>query len=765
MRFKRNSCVGMLCLLSVLGVTPVDAQQKQPVEYVNPYIGNISHLLVPTFPTIQLPNSMLRVYPSRADYTSEYVTGLPIIVTTHRERSAFNLLPQVGEQLTLQKNYTYDNEKITPYSFSIGLDDGEMTGRFAVNHQSAVYEIDFHEGQNASVVLSASDGGVKCGSNWISGWQLVGGRVESPTKVYVYIEAEESPAKVGIVENATANPAKHESEGKLVGAAFTFAPGTKQVHLRYGISFISEEQAKNNLRREMSDYDLEAVAAKGRQIWNEALGKMEVSSTDDNALTEFYSSYYRTFERPICMSEDGKYWSAFDNQVHEDGGVPFYTDDWIWDTYRAAHPLRTLMNVKVEEDVLASYLRMAEQMGTCWMPTFPEVNGDSRRMNSNHGIASMADAINKGLQVDKKKAFEYSRKALEEKTLAPWSGAKAGWIDDFYKQHGYIPALNPGEKETDPNVNSWEKRQPIAVTLGTSYDEWCLSQIARNIAKGEKSKKEAKKYNLLADKYASLGLNYRNVFNPETSFFHPKNKDGQFIEPFDYRYSGGMGAREYYGENNGWVYRWDVPHNVADLISLMGGKDKFVKNLNQTFAEPLGKAKYEFYAQLPDHTGNVGQFSMANEPSLHIPYLYNYAGQPWMTQKRVRQLLKTWFRNDLMGVPGDEDGSGLTSFVVFSTLGIYPVTPGMPVYNIGSPSFPVAKVHLSNGKVFTILAKNASDQNKYIQSAKLNGKEWNKPWITHEDIMNGGTLEVVMGNQPNKAWGASAEAVPPSGTF
>lgn len=752
----------MLCMLSALGVTPAVAQQKQPVEYVNPYIGNISHLLVPTFPTIQLPNSMLRVYPERADYTSEYLSGLPIIVTTHRERSAFNLLPQVGNNLKLTKDYTYDNETITPYSFQVGLEDGTMTGKFAVSSQSAIYEIDFHSDQSVNIVLTASDGGVKCGDNWISGWQQVGGRMENCTKVYVYIEVQEAPVEVGIVADEQLNVQKSDATGKLVGAALTFAPGTQKVHLRYGISFISEEQAKKNLRREITDYNLSAVAAKGRQIWNETLGKMEVTSIDENALTEFYSSYYRTFERPICMSEDGKYWSAFDNKVHEDGGTPFYTDDWIWDTYRAAHPLRTLTNVKVEENILTSYLRMAEQMGNGWMPTFPEVNGDSRRMNSNHGIASMADAIAKGLNVDKKKAFEYSRKALEEKTLAPWSGAKAGWIDNFYKENGYIPALNPGEKENDPNVNSWEKRQPIAVTLGTSYDEWCLSRIAQNIAETTKNKKEAKLYAALAEKYATLGLNYRHVFNPETSFFHPKNKDGEFIEPFDYRYSGGMGAREYYGENNGWVYRWDVPHNVADLIRLMGGKEYFVKNLNQTFAEPLGKSKYEFYAQLPDHTGNVGQFSMANEPSLHIPYLYNYAGQPWMTQKRVRQLLKTWFRNDLMGVPGDEDGSGLTSFVVFSYLGLYPVTPGMPVYNIGSPMFPVAKVHLSNGKVFTILARNASERNKYIQSAKLNGLEWDKPWISHQVIMNGGILEMVMGDKPNKAWGASAEATPPS---
>ena len=262
--------------------------------------------------------------------------------------------------------------------------------------------------------------------------------------------------------------------------------------------------------------------------------------------------------------------------------------------------------------------------------------------------------------------------------------------------------------------------------------------------------------------YLRCSYNYRNVYNAETAFFHPKDKNGKWIEPFDYRYSGGQGAREYYGENNGWVYRWDVPHNVADLIDLMGGNEQFIANLDQTFREPLGRGKYSFYAQLPDHTGNVGQFSMANEPSLHIPYLYNYAGQPWKAQKRIRQMLKTWFRNDLMGVPGDEDGGGMSAFVVFSSLGFYPVTPGFPAYNIGSPLFTEAKVTMNKGKVFEIEAQNASDENKYIQSATLNGKEWNKPWFSHDDIKDGGKLILIMGNRPNKSWGSANDAVPPS---
>lgn len=720
---------------------------RSPVDYVNPYIGNISHLLVPTFPTIQLPNSMLRIYPERADYTTELLNGLPLIVTNHRERSAFNLSPYQGETLHPIITFNYDNEHLTPYSYEVELDDNRMKAEYALSHQAALYKITFEADKPAYIIVNSRNGSIHVGENFISGHQ----RLSDNTNVYVYIEPQEKPLSTGILENGIIEASKDNAEGINACAAWRFPEGTATVSLRYGISFISEEQAEKNLRRELKDYDIEKLAQTGREIWNEALGRIKVEGGTEDDKIVLYSSFYRTFERPICMSEDGRYFSAFDGKVHDDNGTPFYTDDWIWDTYRAAHPLRTLIDQKKEEDIIASYLLMAEQMGNMWMPTFPEVTGDTRRMNSNHAVATIADALAKGLKVDTVKAYEACRKGIEEKTLAPWSGAVAGWLDNFYRENGYIPALRPNEKENDPNVHPFEKRQPVAVTLGTSYDQWCLSRIAEALGKKEE-----------AAHYLQCSYNYRNIFNEETGFFHPKDKEGNWIEPFDYRYSGGMGAREYYGENNGWVYRWDVPHNVSDLINLMGGNEQFIANLDRTFSEPLGRSKYQFYSQLPDHTGNVGQFSMANEPSLHIPYLYNYAGQPWKTQKRIRQMLKTWFRNDLMGMPGDEDGGGMTSFVVFSSLGFYPVTPGSPTYNIGSPLFTNIKITFSNGSIFEVEAKNASDKNKYIQSATLNGQEWNKPWFSHEDLKNGGKLVLIMGSKPNKAWGSGADATPPS---
>lgn len=738
----------IVCFLSCDGTKNGSTDLKSPVEYVNPYMGNISHLLVPTFPTVHLPNSMLRVYPERREYTSDLINGLPVIVTSHRGSSAFNISPmKESGNIVPVKSYSYDNEVIRPYRYQVYLDDENVSVDYAPSHQSAVYSLDFEREGDNILTVNTRNGKLEYDGLGISGYQIIGG---GPTKVYLYMEALQKPVTVGAVSGKTINKEVTSVEGRNQALGLTF--NEKVINLRYGISFISAEQAKQNLKREINTYDVNEIAESGKKIWNEELGKLKVNGSSEDEKALFYTSLYRCYERPVCISEDGRYYSAFDQSIHEDGGNPFYTDDWIWDTYRATHPLRVLIDAEKETDVINSYLLMAEQMGTNWMPTFPEVTGDSRRMNSNHAVATVIDGYIKGLKgFDLEKAYIACKKGIEEKTLIPWSGAPAGWLDDFYRENGYIPALAPGEPETVANVNPFEKRQPIAVTLGTAYDQWCLSQIAAALNKKEE-----------ADYYLKCSYNYRNVYNSETGFFHPKDKNGKFIEPFDYRYSGGQGAREYYGENNGWVYRWDVPHNVSDLIQLMGGAEKFIANLDRTFQEPLGKSKYDFYSTLPDHTGNVGQFSMANEPSLHIPYLYNYAGQPWKTQKRIRTLLDQWFRNDLMGMPGDEDGGGMSAFVVFSMMGFYPVTPGMPVYNIGSPVFPSIEMKMSNGNTFAIEAVNCSAENKYIQSATLNGKEWNKPWISHEDIANGGKLVLQMGAKANKSWGAALENVPPS---
>ena len=747
--FVRQAAAALALAVSVAAF----AAEKEPVDYVNPYMGNISHLLVPTFPTVQLPNSMLRVYPVRADYTADLLGGLPLIVTHHRERSAFNLAVYQGDVAAIgarPAGYTYDNERLTPYSFYVYLDSACVDVDYAVAPQAAAYRLGLRRKDKPSyIMLSSADGRLAVSGNAVSGWQSLDGR----TRVYIHAEFEQAPVRTYVVKGGKAVPGT-AAEGRGACLAIGMPGGTAQVRMRYGVSFISAEQAARNMRRDAPSYDLDALKAAGRRAWNEALGRIEVVGGEEKDKEVFYTSMYRYYERQVCMSEDGRYYSATDGKIHDDGGRPYYTDDWVWDTYRAAHPLRALLEPGKEADIVNSLVTMAVQGDSLWMPTFPESTGDSRRMNSNHGTAVVADALCKGITAfDVDAAYRACIGGIYYKSLAPWSGTNpGGWLNRFYIKHGYIPSLRPGEKEWLPDVNPGERRQPIAVTLGTAYDEWCLSRIAAYLGlDGDRLK------------YERRALNYRNVYNPETRFFHPKDSSGRFISPLDYAFDGGMGARDYYGENNGWVYRWDVPHSIADLISLHGGADRFNADLDQTFRQPLGRSKFEFYSMLPDHTGNVGQFSMANEPSLHIPYLYNYSGRPWMTQKRVRKLLDEWFRSDLMGLPGDEDGGGMSAFVVFSMMGIYPVTPGLPIYNIGSPVFPLVRIHLDGGRVFEIDARGASRDNKYIQSATLNGREWAKPWLTHDDVARGGRLVLQMGDTANRQWGARPEDAPPSG--
>ncbi|RZF58696.1 GH92 family glycosyl hydrolase [Sphingobacterium corticibacterium] len=738
--------LSLYCVTIILGLIAVTACSSKkagdatPVEYVNPYIGNISHMLVPTYPTIHLPNSLLRVYPERGDFTGDRLHGLPLIVTSHRGNSAFNLSPFHGETMPSKPviDYSYDQEIITPYSYYVYLEDENIDVDFAVSHQSAIYSFDFPDNSVSHLMFNSKKGNLNWDGRGLSGSQEIGNN----TNVYIYAEPEYQPLNV---ETLNSNKAVLKAPDVTEGDAcliLTFGE-RKNIKIKYGISFIDAQQAKANLTREIKKFGVSEVKNKGKAVWNEALGKIQISGGTESDKYVFYTSLYRTFERPVNISEDGRYFSGFDGKVHQDGGRSFYTDDWIWDSYRAHHPLNVLIDGDKEADILNSFVRMSEQMENFWLPTFPEINGDSRRMNSNHGVASLLDAYEKGIRAfDFEKAYQAAKGALTEKTLAPWSAMPAGKLDDFFKEKGYIPALYPDEKETVPEVHDFEKRQPVAVTLGTSYDLWCLAKMAKILGHTDD-------YEL----FIKQSFNYRNLFNHETKFFHPKDDKGKFIEPFDYIFSGGQGARAYYGENNAWIYRWDVQHNIEDLIKLMGGKDQFVKNLEDMFNKPLGKSKSSFYAQLPDHTGNVGQFSMANEPSLHIPYLYNYADQPWKTQKRIRALIHQWFRNDLMGVPGDEDGGGLSSFVVFSQMGFYPVTPGSPIYTIGSPFFEKSVVKLTNGKEFIIIANDVSARNKYIQSAKLNGKNLNEPWFAHSDIANGGLLELEMGPLPNKKWG------------
>ena len=704
------------------------AASNTPVDYVNPRMGNISHMLMPTFPTVHLPNSMMRVYPQRGSATESLMRGLPVFIVNHREVAAFNISAIQSPNPKLERVVTtdYDCEVIKPYYYAVDVDNQRIRAEFAPTEHSAIYSFDFRTNDDAYIILNAQGGELTVDNSTISGWQPTWGGV----RVYIYAETNRQPIDKGILNDGRISSSSY-GRGDEACAVMKFNSNEK-VMLRYAISYISTEQARINLQNEIAEFNLNRIAAEGRNKWNKALGSIRVEGGTEDDMAVFYTSLYRCMERPVDIAEYGKYFCPADHKVHS--GDHFYTDDWLWDTYRATHPLRCLIAPQQEVDMINSLLTTAEHSRNKWMPTFPAVSGDSHRMNCNHGVAVVADAMAKGLTgFDANKAYDYCKSAIADKTLAPWSNKPAGYLNEFFREHGYIPALHPGEREFSSEVDGWEKRQAVAVTLGTCYDNWCLSRIAEAIGRTEE-----------ADSLANISLNYRKLFNPATSFFHPKDSAGKFIEPFDYRFSGGIGARDYYDENNGWTYRWDVQHNVPDVVNLMGGNEPFCRNLDATFNEWLGCNKYEFCGRLPDQTGNVGQFSMGNEPSMHIPYLYNYAGAPWKTQKRVRELIGLWFRNDLMGMPGDEDGGGLSSFVVFSMMGFYPVTPGKAVYDLGSPFFRKITMTLGNGHKLTIEARNCSAENKYVKSATLNGKPLTEPRFLHDEIAQGGRLVLEM---------------------
>lgn len=719
---------------------------QEPVDCVNTKIGNISHLLVPTFPTIQRPNGMLRVTPPNESFLTDRINGFCLTVPSHRQGSVFQLMPFSGAASELRPAWSsrYDQSDARPYRYSVFLDDAEAAVALAPGRRAAIYEVSFENDKPHFVLLKPR----QKGSLAVDGATLSGTDDYHGATVYVYAEFDAKPARVGVLEGDAANFAAAATKDSNKAVVLAFAPESRRVRMRYGISYISVGQAKRNLESEVPDFDLERLAKQARAEWNAVLGKVEVEGGTADERAVFYTALYRCYERMACISEDGRYFSAWDGKIREDGGTPFWTDDWTWDTYRAAHPLTALLSPKDEGEKLASYVRMGEQSG--WVPTFPTVFGDAHCMNGKHAAACFLDAWRKGVRgFDLEKAYVGLKKTMLEESMIPWCRGPFTELDRFYWEKGYFPALRPGEAETVKEVKPGERRQAVAVTLAAAYDAWCLAQLAKELGHQED-----------AAFFLRHAYDYRNLWKKETGFFHPKDKEGNWIEPFDYKYSGGQGARDYYDENNGWSYIWEVNHNVADLIALFGGRQPFVAKLDQLFAEGVNRPRWEFYNVLPDSTGLVGMFVMGNEPSFHIPYLYNFAGEPWKTQKRVRMLMEAWFRNDLMGICGDEDGGGMSAFAVFSAMGFYPVTAGVPAYTLGSPLFERVTIRLENGKRFTLVARNADRARKYIQSAALDGKPLTKTWFTHDAVIKGGTLVLDMGDRPNKAWGVGPDAAP-----
>lgn len=736
----------VIAVLSVYSILPTSAQEDY-TKYIDPTIGNVSRFLVPTYPTIQLPNQMLRMFPVKKDYITDQVDAFPLQVVTHRSAGIMQMRVSLGEitnESWRQKmNIDHDLEVVHPWFYSTYLIDDEIRVSFVPGVKSAMYKIDFPKGKTKNLLIRGK--GEMTSKDLGEGAFNLQEKIDYKTRgifsetsiMYAYVYGVVTDEKNQIISGASLKSA----DRKFSVSFSESSPST--VFLKYAVSYISYEQAKINFDKELTSTTFEDLAASGKKAWEKVTNQIEVEGGTDAQKRTFYTSLYRTYERMIDVNEGGKYFSGYDGKVHE-STRPFYVDDWIWDTYRATHPLRTILNPELQNEMLNSYTLMYEQSG--WMPTFPQVHGNHMCMNSYHSASIFIDGIRKGLNnYDVEKAYEGIQKNLMEGSFIPWrQGTPRRPIDDFYHENGYFPSLKIGEEESEPQMDGFEKRQPVPVTLGISYDFWSLAELAKELGKTEDYKK-----------YSPKGKDYQNLWHPEHRLFIPKDEAGEWLD-IDPKKDGGKGYREYYDENNAWTYAWDVPHDIDGLTELLGGKQAAEARLDQLFREPLGMKKNLFYVNGSNSTGMVGQFSMGNEPSFHIPYLYNYFGAPWKTQKRTRFLLDVWFKDNIFGIPGDEDGGGMTAFVVFSAMGIYPVSPGLPFYDITSPVFEKTTIKLTNGKEFTVVAKGASKTKKYIQKAFINGEEITSPFITHQQIMDGGTLELVLDELPNKEWGKDA---------
>jgi predicted alpha-1,2-mannosidase len=751
-------------LIGVAGFGACGSYKKDPVDYVNPNIGGIGYLRVATAPTVLLPHGMMRLAPITTPgildrYLADKIYGFPA--------GGVVLMPLSGvataDPTAYASHYDHGSETASPHYYSVSLEDSAVDVEYTVSQHAAHFQIAFPDGAPAHVLFTVGSNGelVQPSPNAVAGREAA-----APGCRYFYAEISKparSTKRFEGIRIPASGRQQAESEGLGLVADFDVAK-EEHVGLRIGTSFVSVDQARKNLLAEMPDWNFNAHRQRAREAWNRALDRIAVKGGTEDERTIFYTALYRTLSRGADITEGGQYYSAYDRQVHLAYDRRFYTDDAFWDTYRSVHPVQLLLEPKVQEDMAQSLALMYQQSG--WMPNTPSTRGGQRGMIGHHATAFITDTYMKGYQdFDVELAYAGMKKNAMESTMLRSRSGPATPLDRVYMEKGFFPALGKNEKETVAEVHPFEKRQAVSITLENAYDDWCLAQMAKTL-----NKQADYEY------FLKRALNYRNVFDSRIGFMAPKTADGKWVydaPEFNPIWAGGQGGRDYYTEMNAWIYTFHVQHDVAGLMDLMGGRERLAAKLDTLFTEQYGNypyqdkgttpgTKYFFLSWFPDQAGLVGQYAIGNEPAFHIPYLYNYVGEPWKTQRRTRELMKIWYDAGPRGIVGDEDGGGMSSWYVMSAMGLFTVCPGRPVYDIGSPIFEEVRLTLGNGKAFTITAKRVSEKNKYIQSAELNGKPLNRPWFTHGDIVNGGSLTLEMGPRPNKAWGSAPDAAPPS---
>ena len=561
---------------------------------------------------------------------------------------------------------------------------------------------DFTMDSQIEVVDSCNIRGYRFSEGWARGQKLYfATRFSRPFKS---VEMDEAEIKL-----------KGEKVGTSKIARFMFdTEEGEQVTIVTALSGVSMEGAVKNLDAEAPHNDFDKYLADAKADWNKQLQRIEVTGGNDDDRVNFYTALYHSMIAPTIYSDvDGQYYGP-DKRVHQADGWVNYSTFSLWDTFRAAHPLFTYTEPERVGDMVQSFIAFYEQNGR--LPVWNFWGSETDMMIGYHAVPVIVDAYMKGIgNFDAEKALEA---CIATSNIDEYRGIGS------YKKNGYIP-YNVTDKY---NSENWS----LSRTLEYAFDDFCIAEMAQKMGKTD-----------IANEYYKRSQNYRNVFNPATGFMQPIDDKGVFQPNFN--------PDEYTAhicESNAWHYFWSVQHDIKGLVSLTGGQEKFAAKLDSMFTYvPAGNEELPIFS-----TGMIGQYAHGNEPSHHVIYLYNKVRQPWKAQKYAAQVMHELYFNAPAGLCGNEDCGQMSAWYVFSAMGFYPVNPVSGEYEIGTPLFPEMRLNLSNGKTFTVLAPNVSRENIYIQSVTVNGQPYDKSYITHQQIMDGATVEFVMGNQPGKIW-------------
>ena len=627
-----------------------------------------------------------------------------------------NLLPGVenGSISGYKSTYDHKQESAAPGYYSVILRDYQVKAELTVTPRCGFHKYTFPETENAHVIIDlAHPGGAeelylrKVSDTEIEGLRRSHGWAWDQ---YVYFVARFSKpfASVDVALDDAILKGASEARGKNVKASVNFRTKKDEVILiKVGTSAVSVDGARKNLNAEIKDWNFDKVVADAKKAWNKELSKIDVEGGRPEDQKNFYTAMYHAFLNPnLFMDVDGKY-RGTDHKVHEIKGFTNYTVFSLWDTFRALHPLFTIIDQKRSADFVKTLLQIYDDGGR--LPMWPLAGNYTDDMLGYHSVPVIVDAYMKGIRnFDVKKAFTAVKHSAEMDKL----GLK------YYKKIGYLPFERQGES--------------VSKTLEYCYDDWCISQMAKEMG----AKEDYITYHQRAHYY-------ENVYDPSTGFMRGKKMDRSWLTPFD------PTINSAYSEGNAYQYMF-VPHDAKGLIALEGGDEQFSKWLDVLFSLKKGS----------DERGSIGQYWHGNEPSHHLAYLYDYVGEPWKTQKLVRQILTTLYHDNPEGLAGNEDCGQMSGWYIMSAMGFYAVAPGQKIYAIGTPLFQKATINLENGKKFVVRANHNSEANLYIQSATLNGKKYSNSYLRHDDIMNGTELVFEMGPKPNEHWGNSLKERP-----